>query len=569
MVGLSYKKTDLHVHTPASTCFYEVDKNITPEEFIDFAINQGIEVMAITDHNSAEWIDKIKKAAIGKNITIFPGVEVSVKEGFHIIALFEIDKDCKYVNDFLMSGLQYKSNELGNSSIKKQYAEEVIDKIIEFNGLPIIAHVDSKTVGPFYKVVDYAQLTTILENEKDVAVETETGLLTNLFKEKQIKREPVCYKASDNPAPECYQKHSHRGLGSKYTYFKLDKNINLNSLRQCFIDPEVRIKIEELEENNSTYIEEISTTGGFLDKKKVIFHKGLNSLIGGKGTGKSLIIEFLRFALQDESLSKEIQEDSFSKIAGQLGKDGIIEVIISKGGEKYKITRKITNIDHRTKKFVTENKCEILFEGNPYEGDIKKTFPLLAYSQNEIIYIAKNDNALLSLLDIFIDESENELTINQVKNDIRDINSQFLESYCSQKDKIEKEKEIKTKDEDLKQIRNQIKALTSEDFQEIKKVKDAIEKEQNAILEAEKIIQTELLDKIINLNENIILPTQFSTNKTKFSEEIIKEFYNNLKGKLTQLEKQAIQDKGVIDKKLEEEKNRLTKAITPISKKYN
>ena len=124
MVGLRYKKADLHVHTPASKCFYEADKNITPEEFVDYAISQGIEVMAITDHNSAKWIDDIKNAAIGKNITIFPGVEVSVDEGFHIIGIFDIDKDSNHINNLLLSGLGYKLEELG--LIEKINAEGIV-----------------------------------------------------------------------------------------------------------------------------------------------------------------------------------------------------------------------------------------------------------------------------------------------------------------------------------------------------------------------------------------------------------------------------------------------------------
>ena len=57
--GLLFKKFDLHVHTPASDCF--TDKKIKPEDIVNIAIKKGLDAIAITDHNSGEWIDEIKK----------------------------------------------------------------------------------------------------------------------------------------------------------------------------------------------------------------------------------------------------------------------------------------------------------------------------------------------------------------------------------------------------------------------------------------------------------------------------------------------------------------------------
>jgi predicted metal-dependent phosphoesterase TrpH len=76
--GLAYRKLDLHVHTPASKCFK--GKSITPEAIIQKALQEKLDAIAITDHNSGDWIDKIKKAA--QNIlTIFPGIEISSTGG--------------------------------------------------------------------------------------------------------------------------------------------------------------------------------------------------------------------------------------------------------------------------------------------------------------------------------------------------------------------------------------------------------------------------------------------------------------------------------------------------------
>ena len=54
--GLSFKKFDLHIHTPASKCFS--DKSVTAEQIVAKAIKEGLSAIAITDHNTGEWIDK-------------------------------------------------------------------------------------------------------------------------------------------------------------------------------------------------------------------------------------------------------------------------------------------------------------------------------------------------------------------------------------------------------------------------------------------------------------------------------------------------------------------------------
>ncbi len=74
-IGLQFKKVDLHIHTPASNCF--IKKDITPEQLVQEVIQKGLDAIAITDHNTGEFIDRIKKASAGTSLTIFPRVEIT------------------------------------------------------------------------------------------------------------------------------------------------------------------------------------------------------------------------------------------------------------------------------------------------------------------------------------------------------------------------------------------------------------------------------------------------------------------------------------------------------------
>ena len=58
MTGLQLYKFDLHTHTPASKCY--LDKTHTPEQIVQAAMDQGLAAIAITDHNTADWIDRMK-----------------------------------------------------------------------------------------------------------------------------------------------------------------------------------------------------------------------------------------------------------------------------------------------------------------------------------------------------------------------------------------------------------------------------------------------------------------------------------------------------------------------------
>ena len=99
--GLRWLKCDLHLHTPKSECF--LDKEVTPEEYINKVIEEKINVIAITDHNNSGWIDKLKILAIKNNITLFPGVELTCSDShIHLLILFDIDKTDQDIEDFLI-----------------------------------------------------------------------------------------------------------------------------------------------------------------------------------------------------------------------------------------------------------------------------------------------------------------------------------------------------------------------------------------------------------------------------------------------------------------------------------
>jgi predicted metal-dependent phosphoesterase TrpH len=230
MTGLHFHKLDLHVHTPASDCYLQ--KTHTPEEIVQAALDKELSAIAITDHNTAAWIDTMKQAGEAKGIVIFPGVEISLEAGYHLVAIFDPGIDQKHVESFL-GAIDITPKQYGKpDAYCKKNVYEVIAKIHERNGLAILAHID-QLKGAFKEQTEILADGKIrvpitcsgLFNEALYdAVECADGTLPAGFDiEHHFKRFPAVYQASDNPDIEQPSKHSLEGIGNRHSWFKLDQ----------------------------------------------------------------------------------------------------------------------------------------------------------------------------------------------------------------------------------------------------------------------------------------------------------------------------------------------------------
>ena len=84
--GLNLYKAELHIHTVLSPC---ASVEMIPPLIIDEAKFKGINLIAITDHNSIDNIQPVLEAAEGSNITVLPGIELQTREEIHSICLFD------------------------------------------------------------------------------------------------------------------------------------------------------------------------------------------------------------------------------------------------------------------------------------------------------------------------------------------------------------------------------------------------------------------------------------------------------------------------------------------------
>jgi hypothetical protein len=553
--GLSFKKIDLHIHTPASKDF---NSHAEPKDIVDEAIRKGLDAIAITDHNTGDWIDKIKEAAQNTPLTIFPGVEISCMGGeknIHVIALFDIDKNSDYINSVL-STLEIKPDERGKQEtfVKNKTIIDIIETIQNnWDGLVALAHVNSSSgvMGDMkgqprnailnHKYLFAVEATDFVNETKKNTKRRVIDLLDGT--DPVYQRKLAVYQSSDNPSDD--GGHCLEGIGTRFSYFKLD-TISLDGLRQCFADPDVRI-MQSFDYKEFAYprIKEISISGGFLENQKILFHPGLNSILGGKGTGKSLIIELLRFALNQSPNQPDILADHQNKLAKRLGDYEFVEVTI-----------------------IDETETEIKFkrtyqpaQNHPFniDYDPAKMFPVLFLSQNEIIRIAEKENEQLAFIDQFFDFRTYKHQIIGVENELNDLDKKMADCLNAFPIVSNLNTQIMTLEEDIKRIDAALKHPIFEKLQTLEK-KETIFTSQTGFIDFIKSSTTTNINKVSELQIPEI-PKEFKNDAAlRRNLDTINKIKNEIIDELSKTNKSILEIHQKIHKEYETWKPQLERA---------
>lgn len=245
-----YKKIDLHVHTPESSCYVdhvmpEANIQTSLEEIVDAAVSTGLDAIAITDHNSAEAIEKIREIARGKRLYVFPGMEISARGG-HTLAIFDVDTPVQILHH-LIELLGFTDEAWGQGFYETGlWLDEVFWRIEESGGIAIAAHVDRRPKG-FLASDEPARIKRRIHNNNYLsALEITIPSNRALWQEGSMPHFPkkyACIQGSDAHDPE--------EVGRRPIYIDLP-TIDLASMRLAFREHETRIRFpQDLAEEGS------------------------------------------------------------------------------------------------------------------------------------------------------------------------------------------------------------------------------------------------------------------------------------------------------------------------------
>lgn len=531
-LGQKWRKIDLHLHTPASHDWSGGE--ITPEEFVQAALDKELDAIAITDHNTANWIDRLKREADSTHLKVFPGTEITAsggEGGIHIIAVFDPERNEAAVND-LLAKADITSEMRGNKeAISPKSVNDIIELIHSCGALPILAHANSSK--GVLSDMRGQQRNKIMNNPNVASVEvSDTVRYRSLLdgNDQNYKRALPVHRASDNPATGG-NGHSLDGIALQYSYFKMDE-VNLNGLRQCFYDQEIRIRTDEdispFSESIGPYIKSISVSQGFLNGS-YHFHEGLNCIVGGKGVGKSLLVEAIRFGLNQESKLEQISKDHKSKLEKRFGLGSSVEIqIVSKSGQEFKISRVYDGETNPTN-------VVRLSDNTEYDGEVDELFPIMAYSQTEAVEIARNETAQLSLVDRLLDLTSLFRELRKIQEELNALD-QDLANCISEAEKCNQLKtEIASVEEKIAEIDRQLgsgehvtynQMLTKKDFldehaQQLNEWKKSLEEEKEKI-DSDSLpdLPEELEDDTLSNNFNDLSLTNKEEIKTSLQQSI-------------------------------------------------
>jgi ABC-type lipoprotein export system ATPase subunit len=384
MPGSKLYHCDFHIHTPTSLCYK--DKTATPEKIVKAALDKGLDAIAITDHNSHAGVLGILNAAKGTNLIVLPGFELTAKGG-HILAIFDPETNLDKLDDALTSCGILKDMRGREDAIGVWFDEALRIIVKEFNGIAIAAHADGEK--GFLKTIDQGQLRIeIYKDENLLAMElVDLAKLSKYLggKEKNYDRVMPCIQGSDA--------HRVEDIGSRSSLIKT-QHIGTKGLRHAFNSPTTRISFSSIRKDiHYPYIKGIKLDRGFLADQTFEFNKNFNCLLGGTGSGKSTVIEFLRFAFDQISDDEEVKKDSTGKLTDLAGIGTTINVsFIDRDGEEYLLSRVFDGYENPIR-IRTRNSIA------PVDMNIRDRFPVHAYSQGEALSIARNRRAQLDLID--------------------------------------------------------------------------------------------------------------------------------------------------------------------------
>ena len=426
----SFYKVDLHIHSPHSDD-YRGDKNTTPYSFVSDFISRGFDLIAITDHNSGSYIDEAIEARNriareeGKNISILPGVELNVTPGIHLLAVFS-ENGSEFIKDFL-SRLGMTIEQQGKASALVSLSiDEISQTVRDRGGLLIGAHCNSSK-GVINELRGQTRRDWLCRLD---------ALDINSGSDKKIAEKTIAYVHRDLGVriPFIFGSDSHdSSCVNSGMWVKMAEPTFL-CLRQLVFEPELRISRTDPRAPQHSRIVGFTTTHGIYAHERFRFSPHLNTLVGGRGAGKSAAIDLVRFAFEADVRSGGDSQKIFdNRIGGFLQSAGkVLVVVVGVDQNTYLISR--------SGEFEKPNpRAGLTFTAPPevfqiVSGEIlprnlhpQQVLGIEFFGQGEVALLADRVNEQLRLIDENLDHSESLKAIERVQHELNENEIDHLE----------------------------------------------------------------------------------------------------------------------------------------------
>jgi len=294
---------------------------MTPEAVVARAVAEGLEIIALTDHNAIANVDRALKAANGQPILVVPAVEVTTSQG-HLLLYFP--------NLERLSAAMGKLTFSEDRKYCKQSFEDCLEVAKAHEGFGIAAHIELDA-GFMQRVPGNTPVKAgILKHPALIALEIVNPASVDMYtdadsdgprRDHARERREALRVPEDLPKVINSDAHSLAKLGrnaadaKRVTRLKMD-DMTFDALRIALMEGSVRCRLEDVVPFKVPRLVGISFEGGFLDGQAVHFNSNLTCLIGGRGSGKSTVLEAVKAATgnttQSDVVDSEVWADTIN-----------------------------------------------------------------------------------------------------------------------------------------------------------------------------------------------------------------------------------------------------------------
>jgi hypothetical protein len=320
-------KIDLHIHTDLSkkTKSNDYKGNFDVTTLKSKLIQNEVQIFSLTDHNIINIpaykdyynnciesdpflllgveLDILVKDALGSQKT-YHSLLIFKKTGIEYVKLISQKLEDKYSE----KELDFENRKLDIDEVSKLFKDE------DFFFIPHAGN-NKSIVASYSHDIKYAQTMVLLMNSAFEKVDEKrrqkysegfNNVLMDSFKN---QKDIPFIEFSDNHNIEKYPCR-HKGTTGQHNFYYIKGGKNYETIRLAFIDPESRIKSTEEYlslQGSENYIEKIKIEGeDFIEDVELSFSPHLNVLIGGRSSGKSLMMSI--FAKKIDSLSHKLKD---------------------------------------------------------------------------------------------------------------------------------------------------------------------------------------------------------------------------------------------------------------------
>ncbi|MHA1335975.1 MAG: hypothetical protein ACTSPW_09505 [Promethearchaeota archaeon] len=530
--GAKYYKSDLHLHFEFKNGEEEDLKDYCNRLF-NILYKYKIDIIGLTVHREKDLSDLFQGINLlneiaksnNYNLHIFPSIELKDSRNTHFCVIFDNKTTKDDIIRFLGGiGKRKSSDNLVNIDKCDQIDQDIIgsssnvkETIFKYGAIAFFPHPFTENTGivktirgesfnsyiknPLTYLWNIANPSSFESNEDSENPDCpKTFFPTEIrFDQDKALKKIARIKVSDahnleelekiyKICPKC-KRYNYCNKG--YSYLKLSE-LSIKGLKQIGYDHKTRVLYDLEGLHSYPYIIGMYVKSKFFKENYFRFNPELNALIGGRGVGKSFIIDLIRFAsdfIPDKN--DEYYRIFHDKIKEQLGNEG--KVIIFYSIDKnwvYALQRRLILIDE-SKDINWDNDTELILykkKGNlPFyasEINSEKKFSIEALSQTEIPKIHTKTKSLLNIIDAFIDDFKE---ISERKSKIKEIE--------------DIKKELKILYEKYKNL-NTIRFKIGIELAELEKKKNFLEKIKQIDLDSYQRY-LEINSQILNFKNNI------------------------------------------------------------------